>query len=195
MNADKMREALEACKRVFDVALPKFNWGASSLDAEAIELLNTTPGLVNEALSARGDVESAKQRYERMTNGNIPENDIEALRFFLSLSLNSQDWLDVEPFIDAVTPQPPPVAESPSYFEQLSELMRGLEIPPAAGAMLPGQLYLLGKAIAKAAKGAPVAAVPDERKESRYFDEYERGVIAGWNDCRDAMLAAQEVSK
>ena len=43
--------ALEATKRMIDEALPKFNWGASALDANAIQLLNETPGKVESALS------------------------------------------------------------------------------------------------------------------------------------------------
>lgn len=35
--------------RLFEEALPKFNWGASALDANAIQLLNETPGLVRHA--------------------------------------------------------------------------------------------------------------------------------------------------
>lgn len=33
-------KALRRAQRVFDEALPKFNWGASALDGNAIELLN-----------------------------------------------------------------------------------------------------------------------------------------------------------
>lgn len=50
-------EALEAAKRLFDEALPKFNWGASFLDANAIELLNTVPVKVNAAIEAAKRVE------------------------------------------------------------------------------------------------------------------------------------------
>lgn len=37
-------------RRLFDEALPKFNWGASFLDANAIELLNRAPGAILAAL-------------------------------------------------------------------------------------------------------------------------------------------------
>jgi hypothetical protein len=46
-HAPKMLQALKQCKRLIDEALPKFNWGASALDANAIQLLNETPGIVN----------------------------------------------------------------------------------------------------------------------------------------------------
>jgi hypothetical protein len=36
--------------------------------------------------------------------GDTKESPIERLRFFCSLAMSSQDWLDVEPFLDALTP-------------------------------------------------------------------------------------------
>jgi hypothetical protein len=45
-------EALHAAKRLIDEALPKFNWGASALDANAIQLLNEVPVKVNAALAS-----------------------------------------------------------------------------------------------------------------------------------------------
>ena len=36
---------------MIDEALPKFNWGASALDAIALRLLNETPGAVNAAIA------------------------------------------------------------------------------------------------------------------------------------------------
>lgn len=47
----KINDALLAAKRLHDEALPKFNWGQSCLDADAISTLNTTPGIVNEAIN------------------------------------------------------------------------------------------------------------------------------------------------
>jgi hypothetical protein len=43
---------LERCKRLFDEALPKFNWGAAFLDANAIALLNEVPAEVAKAIRA-----------------------------------------------------------------------------------------------------------------------------------------------
>ena len=47
---DEMIVALRASERLFLEALPKFNWGASCLDANAIELLNTVPAKVKLAI-------------------------------------------------------------------------------------------------------------------------------------------------
>lgn len=48
----EVMEALVAAQRLFTYALPKFNWGASALDAEAITLLNTVPKQVNDAIAS-----------------------------------------------------------------------------------------------------------------------------------------------
>ena len=46
------QEALQAAQRLFKEALPKFNWAASFLDANAIQLLNEVPAKVNAAIDA-----------------------------------------------------------------------------------------------------------------------------------------------
>ena len=48
--------------------------------------------------------QTAKQRYDKLTEGDAPQSPIEALRFFCLLAMNEQDWLDVEPFFDALNP-------------------------------------------------------------------------------------------
>lgn len=42
--------ALQMTERLINEALPKFNWGASNLDANAIKLLNEVPGIVRAAI-------------------------------------------------------------------------------------------------------------------------------------------------
>lgn len=44
------RDALEKAQRMNREALPKFNWAASFLNANAIQLLNETPTAVDNAL-------------------------------------------------------------------------------------------------------------------------------------------------
>ena len=46
------QDALQAAQRLFKEALPKFNWGASFLDANAIQVLNEVPAKVNAAIRA-----------------------------------------------------------------------------------------------------------------------------------------------
>lgn len=45
--------------------------------------------------------QTAKQRFDELF-GELEESPLERLRFFCSLALNSQDWLDVEPFFDDI---------------------------------------------------------------------------------------------
>lgn len=53
--APELLKALEFAQRLIKEALPKFNWGASFLDANAIALLNEAPAAVNAAIAkARG---------------------------------------------------------------------------------------------------------------------------------------------
>lgn len=53
LNAATTSQAtLARAARLFEEALPKFNWGASALDANAIQLLNEVPGEVRAALKA-----------------------------------------------------------------------------------------------------------------------------------------------
>lgn len=59
----KMRKALTAALRLCDEALPKFNWAASALDANAIQLLNEVPGQIREALG-KALVEEAKEKHK-----------------------------------------------------------------------------------------------------------------------------------
>lgn len=49
LNAELI-SALELANRMNQEALPKFNWGASFLDANAIQLLNDAPLAVSRAL-------------------------------------------------------------------------------------------------------------------------------------------------
>lgn len=50
----KAVRALNRAHRLFNEALPKFNWGASALDANAITLLNEVPGEVRHAILSAG---------------------------------------------------------------------------------------------------------------------------------------------
>lgn len=54
MNATEAQayEALKLARRMIKEALPKFNWGASALDANAIQLLNETPRVIRAAILA-----------------------------------------------------------------------------------------------------------------------------------------------
>lgn len=52
------------------------------------------------------ETKTAKQRYDEILTEEPPDNDpIERLRFFCSLAMQGQDWLDVEEFFDDVIEQ------------------------------------------------------------------------------------------
>jgi hypothetical protein len=54
--SEEMLNALLAMQELIDVVLPKFNWGASALDANAIRLLNDVPIRIRKAIAkARGE--------------------------------------------------------------------------------------------------------------------------------------------
>lgn len=53
--------ALKAAQALNNKALGEFNWGASSLSAEAIQLLNEVPGIIDKALAA---VDAASDKLE-----------------------------------------------------------------------------------------------------------------------------------
>jgi hypothetical protein len=55
---------------------------------------------------------TAKQRYDKSMEESEELNPIERLRFFLACALNGQDWLDVEPFIDAVEIHKNPLSDA-----------------------------------------------------------------------------------
>lgn len=61
---DAAEEALVSAQKMIDVALPKFNWGASFLNAEAIQLLNETPREVTEALRRIGELKVEQSRVQ-----------------------------------------------------------------------------------------------------------------------------------
>ncbi len=49
-DAERQLLALAMARQLFDKALPKFNWGASALDAETIRILNEAPSVVRAAI-------------------------------------------------------------------------------------------------------------------------------------------------
>lgn len=59
------------------------------------------------------------------------ETPLERLRFFCSLAMNGQDWLDVEPFFDALSAPPQaPQALTEQEEREAFELARGFEDIP-----------------------------------------------------------------
>lgn len=61
--------------------------------------------IVDARMDAAGVLASqptALERFNESASDLANESALERLRYFLSLALNGQDWLDVEPFLDAL---------------------------------------------------------------------------------------------
>ena len=102
------------------------------------------------ALSA--PTETAKQQYDRFVDPTEESSPIERLRFFCSLAMKGQDWLDVEPFIDALS------APNAADMSDLVKRLRGM-----AGMISKGRQLVIDLAIdtlneAADALSRPVAA-------------------------------------
>lgn len=84
----------------------------SELSGDAIERFYQ---LCHYQFAGRGS-EPAKVRYDSAMEGCEPATPLENLRFFLSIALkNPQDWIDVEPFLDALpTIHAPPSEPAPT---------------------------------------------------------------------------------
>ncbi len=81
------------------------------------------------ALSREPSVQTAKQRYDECMRDGEEPSAIERLRFFCSLAMNGQDWIDVEPFFDALN-QPSgaqPVAWQHVYINNWNGTHRRIE--------------------------------------------------------------------
>ena len=108
---------------------------------EAIEILALACNVENRAtvtqalrrmVNSGGEIESrvlaerkpsAKERYDASECGTEETDPIERLRFFCSLAMNGRDWLDVEPFFDALA-HPTPDDASVSVATLFEVLMQ-----------------------------------------------------------------------
>lgn len=72
----------------------------------------------------------AKEKFYEF-GGDEEKDPVERLRFFCSLAMNGQDWLDVEPFFDAIKQQD---AEPVAYWFEYN-----------GGAIADGQSYSSSK--------------------------------------------------
>jgi hypothetical protein len=75
---------------------------------------------------------TALEQYTQITKDELKMSPIEQLRFFLSLGLDGQDWLDVEPFIEAVVQQ---LSDSQKQVTLLRDTLHWIAGQPASGAI------------------------------------------------------------
>jgi hypothetical protein len=79
-------------------ALESSRWRNDPIVRQAIHFFRDSEGRAGVALPAK----TALERFNESAADLANETPLERLRYFLSLALNGQDWLDVEPFLDAL---------------------------------------------------------------------------------------------
>ena len=123
---------------------------------------------------------SALDEYDLIIEGEPIDDPIERLRFFLSLGLDGQDWLDVEPFIEAVMQQ---LAAALAAIKVKDALLTELLLPDRDWPIMDKQI---ADALAiqpddsalKAWLGEPVAWLHEKRQDSDVITHAVKNV---WN--------------
>lgn len=107
--------ALVHCAVMIDQSSPQAGWlfiphcdgkwvTAAKLDPFSQKIIECWRQAVG-AAETQTEKHTARQQFD-MHMSQCVETPIERLRFFCSLAMNGQDWLDVEPFFDALTAVP-----------------------------------------------------------------------------------------
>jgi len=94
--------------------------------------------------------DTALERYEEITKENGGDTPLENLRFFCSLAMNGQDWLDVERFIDEVENQSTPnaaIRELIEEAEKIKPLLSGEKLLTELNKLLEGDKCQHGKGL------------------------------------------------
>jgi hypothetical protein len=95
--------------------------GASKDDDEGASVFRMAMIAASEAWQAARATpadHSAKQRYDELNASEDSLEPLERLRFFCSLAMSGQDWLDVEEFFDAVIGSKPADYSRDSVIEE-----------------------------------------------------------------------------
>jgi hypothetical protein len=130
-ECEKMRQGGEAVAwaegyraGVEDERTSEANIGIAGFGAK-VEPARQNPYHTSPPLQADG--QTAKQCYDHLMEGELETGPLERLRFFCSLAMNGQDWLDVEPFFAVL--QADACKVPPSFVEWLRrEMPAGTEI-------------------------------------------------------------------
>jgi hypothetical protein len=108
-----IREALRQCRDAGNAVADAFRSpnATANLHGKWVHLSNAINEL-HAAIAAADAVlaqpqETALERFKRC-GADEESNPVERLRAFCSFAMNGQDWIDVEPFFDAVLAQPEP---------------------------------------------------------------------------------------
>ena len=100
---DELRKAASAAHQALDT-LSKLGNGSIDGNSEGKTIAIVARNNLRAALEAEPK-QSALTRFKEC-EGNTETDPLERLRFFCSLAMNGQDWLDVEPFFDALKAKP-----------------------------------------------------------------------------------------
>lgn len=95
---------------------------AKEMFEHCLSELSTTPPQTDGKKVARTG--TALERYKEFTIDGEDESPIERLRFFCAQAMQGDDWLDVEPFFDALTDQTALIVELTKRNAELVEALR-----------------------------------------------------------------------
>lgn len=117
-----VRDALE--KAAIEVISDYFEPDTTESIAKAIVALIKPLSAATDGQESEAQ-ETAKQRYDKLEVDKDETSSVERLRAFCSLAMNGQDWLDVEPFFDALTAPPSAIAIETTAKLQAAEVLEG----------------------------------------------------------------------
>jgi hypothetical protein len=117
---------------------------------------------------------SAKQQYDASGCAEEEPDPIERLRFFCSLAMNGQDWIDVEPFFDAITPERADAGKDAALYEAARLLASRLPTGLALASYFAAEELNALRAILAANKEPP------ERAEPRALPDWR--IADGWHN-------------
>ncbi|MBY4947046.1 hypothetical protein K6V92_10490 [Cupriavidus respiraculi] len=103
--------------------------------------------------------ETAKQRYDESGCAQEETSPLDRLRFFCSLAMTCQDWLDAEPFFDALPEQPAEEARGVGDVRQRFERIKRLALDAGGQGALPVP-QSLQKIVRECIDGAALLAAP-----------------------------------
>ena len=144
------------------------HWATNDHALEVLKMFYDAP--------AAQPAETALDKFNKEAADMANESPLERLRYFLSHALNGQDWLDVEPFLDAlsadaITPAAQPEAWMTEDGERVVTAKTKAANDIGAGALaMQGYTVPLFRTILAAPASIPEGAYFVDA-EGRYYDE------------------------
>jgi hypothetical protein len=126
--------------------------------------------------------ESAQQQYDRFMSEGDERSPVERLRFFLSLALKGQDWLDVESFLDDLESPPRTAVQVPDEPKHVEFIRSSLQYaPPLTTASVKS--YRQDKEL--------IAYIDTLRDMLKRESEHKRRFERDWLEACDGQLTAE----